>query len=136
MQVCLPWFGVIIPLVHFHLPFVLCPLKFNGSWNEKDFEKTLKKTFRSLENSEKDLLLSGVVFFLAELLSAAQLPASWVDSVDGFVNGADKLGEANLLTVYMYMFLVFVFLSLRVFRGCERDSKHRLPSLACAERKL
>lgn len=42
------------------------------------------------------MLSSCVVFFLAEFFTAAELPASWVDSVDAFVNGdqpEQKLGE-------------------------------------------
>lgn len=42
------------------------------------------------------MLSSCVVFFLAEFFTAAELPASWVDSVDAFVNGdqpKQKLGE-------------------------------------------
>eukprot|EP00434_Breviolum_minutum_P013401 symbB.v1.2.011808.t1/scaffold773.1/size166002/17 len=42
------------------------------------------------------MLSSCMVFFLAEFFTATELPASWVDSVDAFINGdqpEQKLGE-------------------------------------------
>ncbi|CAK8988259.1 unnamed protein product [Durusdinium trenchii] len=46
------------------------------------------------------LFSSSVVFFLAEFLSLGQLPTSWIDSADAFLNGDHPeqiLGEAFIV---------------------------------------